>query len=146
MGWMLNTIESVAQAIEVLAVAIILGGILYSFVKCALAPGKQGVETYKQCKYDIGRSLLLGLELLVAADVIRTVALRPNFQNIGMLGILVLIRTFLSWSLVVEMEGRWPWTKKAEFVADHLAGTNAALSKTVSPLAGEAESKTMRGE
>ncbi|MCB0165772.1 MAG: DUF1622 domain-containing protein, partial [Anaerolineae bacterium] len=54
-------------------------------------------------------ALLLGLEILVAADVIRTVALEATLNSVMVLGILVLIRTFLSWALVVEMEGRWPW-------------------------------------
>jgi uncharacterized membrane protein len=53
--------------------------------------------------------LLLGLEILVAADVIRTVALKPTLQNVLVLGLLVMIRTFLGWSLVVEIEERWPW-------------------------------------
>jgi len=57
----------------------------------------------------IGQWLLLGLELLVAADVIRTVALDLTFDRVAGLGLLVLVRTFLSWALVVEMEGRWPW-------------------------------------
>jgi uncharacterized membrane protein len=60
----------------------------------------------------LGKSLLLSLEILVAADVIRTVALQPTLSNILGLGLLVVIRTFLSWSLVVEMEGRWPWQAK----------------------------------
>ena len=52
---------------------------------------------------------MIGLEILVAADIIRTVALEPTLTNVAILGILVLVRTFLSWSLVVEIEGRWPW-------------------------------------
>jgi uncharacterized membrane protein len=63
-------------------------------------------ERYKQ---QIGRSLLLGLEFLVAGDVVRTVALDPTLNNVAVLGLLVVIRTFLSWSLAVEIEGRWPW-------------------------------------
>jgi uncharacterized membrane protein len=55
---------------------------------------------------------MLGLELLVAADVIRTVALEPTFQSVGVLGLLVLIRIVLGWSLVVEIEGHWPWQTK----------------------------------
>ena len=57
----------------------------------------------------LGRGLLLGLEILVAADIIRTVALEPTLASIAALGLLVLIRTFLGWSLTVEIEGRWPW-------------------------------------
>ena len=56
--------------------------------------------------------LLLGLEILVAADIVRTVALEPSFENVAVLGLLVLVRTFLSWSIVVEIEGRWPWQAK----------------------------------
>lgn len=54
-------------------------------------------------------ALLLGLEILVAADIIRTIALEPSFSSVGVLGLLVIVRTFLSWSIVVELEGRWPW-------------------------------------
>ena len=64
---------------------------------------------YESYKHQIGRSLLLGLEFLVAGDVVRTVALEPTLDNVAVLGLLVLVRTFLSWSLTVEIEGRWPW-------------------------------------
>ena len=62
-----------------------------------------------QHKVRLGRALLLGLELLVAADIIRTVALEPTLPNVMILAVLVVVRTFLSWSLIVEMEGHWPW-------------------------------------
>jgi uncharacterized membrane protein len=65
--------------------------------------------TYTNFRHRVGRALLLGLEILVAADIIRTVVLEPTLQNILLLGLLVLIRTFLSWSLVLEIEERWPW-------------------------------------
>jgi uncharacterized membrane protein len=68
---------------------------------------------YESYKIQLGRTLLLGLEFLVAGDVVRTVALEPTMTNVGVLGVLVLIRTFLSWSLVVEIEGRWPWQARA---------------------------------
>ncbi len=60
-------------------------------------------------KIDIGLALLLGLEVLVAADIIKTVAIEPTFDSLSALGLLVVIRTFLSWALVLEIEGRWPW-------------------------------------
>jgi uncharacterized membrane protein len=70
---------------------------------------------YSSYKHQMGRSLLLGLEFLVAGDVVRTVALEPTLLNVSVLGLLVLVRTFLSWSLAVEIEGHWPWqAKKAE--------------------------------
>ena len=66
-------------------------------------------ERYKELKTHLGRGLLVGLEILVAADIVRTVALEATLESVMVLGLLVLIRTFLSWSLVVEIEGRWPW-------------------------------------
>ena len=61
----------------------------------------------------IGRTLLLGLEILVAADIVKTVALEPTFSSLGVLAGLVLVRTFLSWTLMLEIEGRWPWRAAA---------------------------------
>jgi len=66
-------------------------------------------QAYQQYKILLGKWLLLGLEILVAADVIRTVALEPTLENVAALGLLVLVRTFLGWAIVVEIEGRWPW-------------------------------------
>ena len=68
-----------------------------------------GHDTYTDFRHRVGRALLLGLEILVAADIIRTVVLEPTLANVLVLGLLVLIRTFLSWSLVLEIEERWPW-------------------------------------
>ncbi len=113
-GYVRNAIETASLLIEILAVLIILlaivnGGVryvtdLYSLEKRAAA--------FHNFKVRLGSGLLLGLEILVAGDVIRTVALEPTMENVFTLGMLVAIRTFLSWSLVVEMEGRWPWQKK----------------------------------
>jgi uncharacterized membrane protein len=69
---------------------------------------------YDQLKISLGKSLLLGLEILVAADIVRTVALEATLESVVVLGLLVLIRTFLSWALVVEIEGRWPWQAPRE--------------------------------
>jgi uncharacterized membrane protein len=104
-----GVIEQLAQGIEALAVVIIVGGVIYAIGRYFVHTRQQKGVAYKRFKDRIGKSLLLGLEFLVAADIIRTVALSPTMQNVAMLGILVLIRTFLSWSLVVEIEGRWPW-------------------------------------
>jgi uncharacterized membrane protein len=109
-------IEIAALAIEILAVVIIVVAIFYAtiryFVRAAVRPGAEG--RYEQLKHSLGRSLLLGLEILVAADVVRTVALEATLQSVVVLGLLVLIRTFLSWALVVEIEGRWPWQAQRE--------------------------------
>jgi uncharacterized membrane protein len=70
-------------------------------------------QAYRQLRRGLGRAIQVGLELLVAADIIRTVAIDPTFQNIGVLGLIVVVRTFLSWSLEVEINGRWPWQGEA---------------------------------
>jgi uncharacterized membrane protein len=109
-------IEVVSVAIELLAIVIIVVGIAIgttAFVRGSLArPRLQ--HAYGHYKAQMARSLLLGLEILVAADIVRTVALDPTPAAIAALGLLVLIRTFLSWALVVEMESRWPWQPKRE--------------------------------
>jgi uncharacterized membrane protein len=111
---MREVIELVTLGIEGLAVLVIVGGIVYSIVRYFLRTRLQGSRRYKRFKDRIGNSLLLGLEFLVAADIIRTVALNPTLQSVAVLGLLVLIRTFLSWALVVEIEGAWPWQTKGE--------------------------------
>ena len=107
-------IEYAALAIEVLAVAIIVVSILGSTIRymlqAVLHPGsKDQKDRYDKLKMSLGRTLLLGLEILVAADIVRTVALEATLESVLVLGLLVLIRTFLSWALVVEIEGHWPW-------------------------------------
>ena len=111
--WVLQWIESAAILIEVLAVAIIVFAIvaaLARYLKRSIFQRAEG-DLYRDLKVSLGKSLLLGLEVLVAADVIHTVALEATPQSVMVLGLLVLIRTFLSWALVVEIEGRWPWQK-----------------------------------
>ena len=113
-GHVLNVVEYVAVGIEVLAVVIIVAGIVVatkSFVESRRGP-RIDPEAARAYRIRLGSALLLGLEILVAADVIRTVALDATLESVAVLGILVLIRTFLSWSLVVEIEGRWPWQKR----------------------------------
>jgi uncharacterized membrane protein len=110
-------IEWAALAIEILGATIIVAGV----IRVAITRGtirylfqldKPGA--FERYKHQMGRSLLLGLEFLVAGDVVRTVALDPNLSNVVVLGLLVLIRTFLSWSLAVEIEARWPWQARRD--------------------------------
>jgi uncharacterized membrane protein len=105
-------IKEISLIIEYLAVAIIVGMVAYStaryFASLITNRNAQGAS-YLEYKHTLGRALLLGLEILVAADVIRTVALEPTWDNIAALGLLVVVRTILSWTLVVEIEGHWPW-------------------------------------
>jgi len=106
---MRDLIEVAAETIEVIAVATIVIAIVYGSTRFLLRFKQHADNAYEEYKAHLGRGLLLGLEFLVAADIIRTVALEPTMQNVVILGLLVVIRTFLSWSLVVEIEGRWPW-------------------------------------
>jgi uncharacterized membrane protein len=107
----LEWIEYAALAIEILAVMIIVVAIFYAVfrysVRGIFQPQAEG--RYHELKLQLGRTLLLGLEILVAADIVRTVALEATLESVVILALLVLVRTFLSWALVVEIEGRWPW-------------------------------------
>jgi uncharacterized membrane protein len=106
---MRTLIEYSAQAIEMFAVAIIMIAIVHGTIRYLIRVNQKMSDAYQRLKAQLGKALLLGLEFLVAADIVRTVALEPNLQNVVILGLLVIIRTFLSWSLVVEIEGHWPW-------------------------------------
>jgi uncharacterized membrane protein len=104
-------IEWASLTIEVVAVLIIVVAIINAlarYVFRVFLHSKEG-DPYQRLKISLGKALLLGLEILVAADIIRTVALEATLNSVMVLGILVLIRTFLSWALVVEIEGHWPW-------------------------------------
>ncbi len=108
-------IEYAALGIETLAVAVILIAIVHGTARYLVHRKRISSDlAYSAYKVRLGKALLIGLELLVAADIVRTVALNPTLTNVVMLGLLVLIRTFLSWSLVVEIEGHWPWQGKVE--------------------------------
>ncbi|MGE5203056.1 MAG: DUF1622 domain-containing protein [Acidobacteriota bacterium] len=100
-------IRFVGDGIDIFGVVIIVAGIAWSTSRFL----RQHVEEshFDRYKIRIGRSLLLGLEILVAADIVKTIAVEPTFVSIGVLSGLVAIRTFLSWSLILEIEGRWPW-------------------------------------
>lgn len=77
---------------------------------------KTNTDAYYNYRSQLGRAILLGLEFFVAADIIRTVVIEPSFANVGILGLVVFIRTFLSFALEVEINGHWPW-RDSEFAA-----------------------------
>ncbi len=112
----LDLVEYVAVAIEVLAIAIIVTSIVtatWHYLDRRLRR-QDSVSGYHLYRAQLGSGLLLGLEVLVAADVIRTVALEQTLQSVLTLGVLVLIRIILGWSIVVEIERRWPWQPARE--------------------------------
>src|SRR2546421_4989713 len=91
-----------------------------------ICAGGRAKHVYDAYKIRIGRSLLLGLEVLVAADIVKTIALELTLMSLGVLAGLVLIRTFLSWTLVLEIEGRWPWQREPSHV-NATAGSRMAI-------------------
>ena len=108
----LGFIELMGEWGDALGVAVIVGGVVWGLIRFPLDLSRQGTDfAYTQVRNQITRTLLLGLEVLVAADIIRTVAVSPTLQSVAVLAAIVAIRTFLSWSLILEMEGRWPWQK-----------------------------------
>jgi uncharacterized membrane protein len=101
-------IEGVGKGVDVIGVAVILSGALAAAVTLLRGHG-DGHERYVTYRRRLGRSILLGLEFLIAGDIIRTVAIEPTVQGVGVLAAIVLVRTFLSFSLELEITGRWPW-------------------------------------
>ncbi len=114
--------ELASLGVEILAVVIMVSFIVIGTTRWVVqstrklgdAPVEKVRIAYEGYRLMLGKSMLVGLELLVAADIIRTVALDLTLINIELLGALVVVRTFLGWSIVVELEGRWPWQKKKE--------------------------------
>ncbi|WP_461174937.1 DUF1622 domain-containing protein [Arthrobacter sp. Z1-9] len=118
-----HIIETVGEFVDFAGVAVMVIGALISIPmalrghqprKRNLPAGAEKLSVYRLYRQLLGRSILLGLELLVAADIIRTVAVTPTFESVGVLAIIVLIRTFLSFSLELEITGRWPWQKEPQ--------------------------------
>jgi len=104
---------TVAQVFEIIAATVLLIGLVWSaFISLrVLARTHSGREAYALMRQSFGGAILLGLEILVAGDLIRTVAVAPTLDNVIVLGIIVLIRTFLSFSLEIEIDGTVPWRR-----------------------------------
>ena len=114
-----SIIEAVGGFMDFAGVAVMVIGALVSLPMALRGVQPRGIPAdseplskYRSYRQLLGRSILLGLELLVAADIIRTVAVTPTFESVTVLAIIVLIRTFLSFSLELEITGRWPWQKQ----------------------------------
>jgi uncharacterized membrane protein len=104
-------IETAGAVIDVIGVIAIVVGVLFAIGDAAVRGLRRVGPVYTRFRRVLGRAILLGLELLVAADIIKTVAVTPTLDSVAVLAIIVLIRTFLSWSLELEISGRWPWQK-----------------------------------
>jgi uncharacterized membrane protein len=106
-----DVVDFISKVIDGAGVAVVVVGLLLATCVFALAqrdPAGRGAA-YRVYRQQVGKAILLGLEFLVAADIIRTVAVSPSFRGVGVLALVVAVRTFLSFTLDVELEGRWPW-------------------------------------
>jgi uncharacterized membrane protein len=104
--------EPVTHVVELVGVLLILSGAAAATARFLARWASIGLDTaYREYRQHLGRAILLGLEFLVAGDIINTVAVDPTFRSVGVLAGIVVIRTFLSFSLEVEIEGRWPWAR-----------------------------------
>jgi uncharacterized membrane protein len=102
-----DAIEMLGNLIEWTGVLLIAAGLFVAAWRARSPHGR-----YARAREDLGRAILLGLEVLVAADIVRTVAFEPTLQGLSQLALIVAIRTFLSWSLALELDGRWPWQRR----------------------------------
>ncbi len=103
-----------AAIIEVLGIGIIILFALYSLLNAVYQQfsGSDAETIFLKTRRQLGRGILLGLEFLIAADIIHTVAVELTFKTVGVLAVIVLIRTFLSFTLNLELTGRWPWQEE----------------------------------
>lgn len=106
-----DVIEVIVLGVEIVAVAILSIGVAVVLLRGVLgiATRKPWEQVYEGMRVGMGRALLLGLEVLIAADIIVTVVLELTIANVAALGLLVVIRTFLSWAIQLETAGHWPW-------------------------------------
>jgi uncharacterized membrane protein len=107
-----DVIEKIGMAVDGAGVVVVVVGALIAFGVAFVRLAHREADIYRQFRQRLGQTILLGLELLVAGDIVRTVATQPNLRSVAVLGGIVLIRTFLSFSLEVEIPGRWPWQKR----------------------------------
>ena len=106
-----HVIQRIGEVVDGAGVAVIVIGAVVAGGSAAVRLARHETGTYRRFRQQLGQTVLLGLELLVAADIVRTVAAEPTLTSVGVLAIIVVIRTFLSFSLEVELTGRWPWQK-----------------------------------
>ncbi len=110
-----QSVKWVAVGIESIAIGIIVVGAITTTLIFLVRVIKEGAldDCYRKFRSDFGKAILLGLEFLIASDIVGTVAVGPTYRDLGVLGLLVLIRTFLSFALELEITGRWPWQRTA---------------------------------
>ena len=105
-------IDYIADIVEIMGVLTIFSGAVYSLLVFLISISKKKSNSYAQFRQSLGKSILLGLEILIAADIMATVVSDPTLKSVYILGLIVMIRTFLSLSIQVEVEGRFPWQRE----------------------------------
>jgi len=118
-------IDGIGSTIDAIGVAVIAGGAVLAVILTIAKARQDDGGAYEFFRRRLGRAILLGLEFLVAADIIRTVAVTPTGESVAVLGGIVLIRTFLSFSLQLEVTGAWPWQQRSVAAADKTQGRSA---------------------
>jgi uncharacterized membrane protein len=108
-----TAVQNIGTVIDASGILAIIVGSLFAFVifLWRVVDRHEGIDAYRLFRQSLGRAILLGLELLVAADIVRTVAASPTLEGVAILVVVVLVRTFLSFSLELELTGRWPWQR-----------------------------------
>ena len=121
-----GTVEAAGKAVDLAGVVIMIFGGLVATAAFAMAwrATRDVSVIYRPYRRDLGRAILLGLEFLVAGDIIRTIALSPTFESLGVLAIIVAIRTVMSFAIELDLTGRWPWERKDE---PEVAATHPAI-------------------
>ena len=122
---LVEIIEGIGKTIDAIGVAVIAVGAIAALVMTYAKGRRAEGGAYEFFRRRLGRAILLGLEFLVAADIIRTVAVTPSAESVAVLGGIVLIRTFLSFSLQLEVTGAWPWQQRSVAAADKTQGRSA---------------------
>ena len=114
MAYYREVMDGIGRAVDAEGVLVIVVGAIIATGRFFVNRSTQGNKSYRIYRQDLRRAILLGLEFLIAGDIIRTVVVAPTLENIFILGLIVLIRTFLSMALQLEVEGRWPWQRADE--------------------------------
>jgi uncharacterized membrane protein len=104
-------VSTIGICVDTVGVIVIVTGTVVATGRFFFKPQATPRATYQVLRHDLARSILLGLEFLIAGDIIRTVAVTPTLNSVAVLGLIVLVRTFLMIALHLEVEGRWPWQK-----------------------------------
>jgi uncharacterized membrane protein len=109
-----EVMDGIGRAVDSVGVLVIVAGAILATGRFIVKRHGETGKAYRLYRQDLGRAILLGLEFLIAGDIIRTVVVAPTLENVLILGLIVVIRTFLSMALQLEVEGRWPWQHAEE--------------------------------